>query len=83
MELAPGTPVTDSVTLVEPLGEGGMASVWVAEHASLRTKVAVKFVSKELLNEDSSMAERFAREASMSAQIKSPYVVQTLSLIHI
>ncbi|MEQ9322973.1 MAG: serine/threonine-protein kinase, partial [Polyangiaceae bacterium] len=77
MELAPGTPVTDSVRLVEPLGEGGMASVWIAEHTSLRTKVAVKFISKELLDEDSSMAERFAREASMSAQIKSPYVVQT------
>ena len=77
MDLAPGTPVTDNVRLVELLGEGGMGSVWIAEHRALNTQVAVKFVSAELVAEDPSMVERFTREASLAAQIKSPYVVQT------
>jgi serine/threonine protein kinase len=77
MALAPGTQVTPTVRLLELLGTGGMGSVWVAEHTALRTKVAVKFVSAELVAEDATIGERFNREASLSAQIKSPYAVQT------
>src|SRR5690606_7201408 len=77
MELLPGTQVTDNVRLVAVLGEGGMGSVWVADHLSLKTRVAVKFLSAELVREDPNMLERFNREAALSARIKSPYVVQT------
>ncbi|MEZ4437793.1 MAG: protein kinase [Polyangiaceae bacterium] len=76
MDLTPGTFVTQNVRLLSPLGSGGMGAVWIAEHRSLGTKVAVKFVSGELLAEEPTIGERFAREASLSAQIKSPYVVQ-------
>ena len=52
-----------------------MGSIWVADHLSLETEVAVKFVSTDLSqNEDAK--ERFSREASASAKIKSPHVVQ-------
>ena len=40
--------VTSNVRLVRPLGEGGMGSVWVAEHRSLRTNVVVKFMAQDL-----------------------------------
>lgn len=47
----------------------------MADHLSLETEVAVKFVSTDLSqNEDAK--ERFSREASASAKIKSPHVVQ-------
>ena len=52
MDLAPGTMVTDNVRLVSVLGEGGMGSVWVADHLSLHTRVAVKFMSAALIRED-------------------------------
>jgi serine/threonine-protein kinase len=39
--------VTSNVRLVRPFGEGGMGSVWIAEHLSLRTHVVVKFMSRE------------------------------------
>ena len=42
-ELQPGTPVTATIRLLRRLGAGGMGSVWVAEHLSLRTHVVVKF----------------------------------------
>ncbi len=76
-ELLPGLMVTSTVRLERPLGEGGMGSVWVAEHLALKTTVVVKFMSKELAaNADA--VERFSREAAAAAQVKSPHVVHTL-----
>jgi serine/threonine-protein kinase len=72
---AEGTRISDSIELVRLLGTGGMGSVWLAEHGALETQVAVKFMSKEVLSEPGLLA-RFAREAKLSARIKSPHVVQ-------
>ncbi len=77
MELHAGMAVTGNVRLVRPLGQGGMGSVWVADHLALETQVAVKFISSQLLHEQPALLERFKREAKSAAQIKSPHVVQT------
>jgi len=69
--------VTDKVRLIRPLGTGGMGKIWVAEHLTLCAEVAVKFVPIEQVQEDPTRLSRFMREASMSAQIKSPHVVRT------
>jgi eukaryotic-like serine/threonine-protein kinase len=75
MELAPGLEISGSLRLVRKLGEGGMGSVWVADHQTLRTQVAVKFMTEHLA-QNADAAARFAREATAAAQIKSPHVVQ-------
>jgi serine/threonine-protein kinase len=67
--------VTSNVRLLRPLGEGGMGSVWVAEHLSLRTNVVVKFMAEELAKSPEALA-RFSREAAAASQVKSPHVVQ-------
>ena len=54
-----------------------MGAVWVAEHTTLNTKVAVKFISDRLDPDDEEVYGRFEREASTAAQIKSSHVVQT------
>ena len=77
MELSPGTMVNDHVRLVELLGTGGMGSVWLAEHLALEARVAVKFIAPALVQADASLAERFKREASICARIRSVHVVQT------
>ncbi|MEO6418452.1 MAG: serine/threonine-protein kinase, partial [Polyangiaceae bacterium] len=69
--------VTPTLRLVTPLGQGGMGSVWVADHLSLRTRVVVKFMSGVLAASDDAKS-RFAREASAAAQVKSPHVVHML-----
>src|SRR5579859_5297092 len=74
-ELQPGTPVTATIRLLRRLGAGGMGSVWVAEHLSLRTQVVVKFMAIELAA-SADAVERFSREAAAAAQVKSPHVVQ-------
>ena len=54
-----------------------MGSVWLADHLTLNTKVAVKFISDRIDSDDPEVMERFVREASTAAQIKSSHVVQT------
>ena len=75
MPIEPGAHVNPSVRLVQPLGKGGMGSVWIAEHLSLQTQVVVKFMSAELAK-DARNVQRFAREAAAASQVKSPHVVQ-------
>jgi serine/threonine protein kinase len=74
-ELRPGAKVGENLRLLRPLGQGGMGSVWVAEHLTLQTEVAVKFISAELTGQTEAVV-RFQREATAAAQIKSPHVVQ-------
>src|SRR5262245_31536554 len=75
MILAAGAMVSPSVRLVRLLGKGGMGSVWVAEHLTLKTLVAVKFMAENFAQSPGAVA-RFEREAVAAAQIKSPHVVQ-------
>ncbi len=77
MELAPGIMVTPTVRLVRLLGQGGMGSVWVADHLTLKTEVAVRFLLADLVRSNPGMLARFEREASAAARIKSPHVVAT------
>ena len=73
--LAAGVMVTPSVRLVRQLAEGGMGSVWIADHLALSTQVAVKFMSESLTASPGAMA-RFQREATAAAKVKSPHIVQ-------
>ncbi|MEQ8764492.1 MAG: serine/threonine-protein kinase [Planctomycetota bacterium] len=58
----------------EPLGRGGMGSVYRARHRSLQRPVAVKVLSPRL-SEQPSFASRFAREARTLARLDHPNVV--------
>jgi serine/threonine-protein kinase len=69
-----GDLVGPNVRLERLLSEGGMGSVWLAEHLTLRTQVAVKFMMAEMAS-DPGLLARFTREATAAAQIKSPHVV--------
>jgi len=76
-ELSPGTLVTPNLRLVRMIGQGGMGSVWVADHLTLETQVAIKFLRPDVARKGSKAAVRFSREAQVAAKIKSPHVVQT------
>jgi serine/threonine-protein kinase len=77
MKLQPGTEVTPNVRLEKLIAHGAMGDVWLAEHLTLATQVAVKFISDRVDPDDPVVLERFVREASTAAQIKSSHVVQT------
>jgi serine/threonine-protein kinase len=54
-----------------------MGTVWLAEHITLQSLVAVKCLSDEVANDPQSL-ERFMREAQAAAALRSPHVVQIL-----
>ena len=60
--------------IVEPLGSGGMGTVYRAEHAVLRRRVALKVLSDHLLS-DPAFVQRFEREGRALAQLRHPHVV--------
>src|SRR5690606_6454986 len=59
------------------LGEGGMGAVFVAEHLRLRKPVALKVVHASFAG-NAELAERFAREAMVSAQLEHPHVASAI-----
>jgi eukaryotic-like serine/threonine-protein kinase len=61
--------------VVAPLGTGGMGQVWVAEHALIGRRVAIKLLRPEL-SERTDVVERFFDEAKAAAQIEDPGIVQ-------
>ena len=65
--------------ILEPLGEGGMAQVYTAEHLVLEHLVAIKFLRRELAIE-AEISERFAREAKTIAQLNSEHIVKVLDV---
>jgi serine/threonine-protein kinase len=75
--VAPGSVIDSRYVLRAPLGHGGMGAVWRAEHAKLKTEVAVKLVASTLAT-DGSALERFQREAQLAASLESPHVVRIL-----
>ena len=62
-------------TIVEFIGEGGMASVWRAEHPALGSEVAVKALDP-VLAKDASLVERFMDEARIQVQLQHPNIVK-------
>ena len=65
----------DRYTLVEPLGDGGMAKVYLARDNSLDREVALK-VLREQYADDEEFVERFRREAMSAAALNHPGIVQ-------
>ena len=75
MNLMQQSALGDRYTLVEPLGDGGMAKVFLASDNSLGREVALK-VLREQYADDEEFVERFRREAISAATLNHPGIVQ-------
>ena len=72
-----GALLANRYRLLEQLGEGGMGSVWKAEHLALDTHVAIKLIDPDVARLELNLG-RFLREAKTLASLRSPHVVQVL-----
>lgn len=70
-----GDVLADRYRLIEPLGKGGMATVWRAEHVELGSPVAIKLIGENIADSESALT-RFKREAKAAAALSSAHVVQ-------
>jgi serine/threonine-protein kinase len=72
-----GQLVAGRFTVKRFLGEGGMATVYVAEQAEEPREVALKIMNADLTN-DRTFVRRFQREAKASSRVKHPCSVQII-----
>jgi len=65
--------------IIEPLGQGGMASVYKAFDTSLERHVAIKIIRADIDTENQDeFLKRFQREAKSLAQLDHPYILKVL-----
>ncbi len=74
-----GDVINAKYRLLRLVGDGGMGSVYEAQHDMLGTRVAIKMLHPELAVR-TSLVERFLQEARVAAQIKSAHVVQVMDI---
>ena len=69
-----------SYQLEESLGVGGMGEVWSARHRLLARAAAIKLIKPEVLGRtggrQSTLVDRFEREAQATATLRSPHTVE-------
>ncbi|HEY8149264.1 MAG TPA: serine/threonine protein kinase, partial [Vicinamibacteria bacterium] len=73
MTLASGT-TFGVYQILDPLGRGGMATVYKAYEPGLDRYVALKILPREFLH-DEGFAERFKREAKVIARLEHPNII--------
>lgn len=74
-----GAVIDDRYRILRRLGEGGMGTVFVAEHLTLKKKVALKIIAARLWGA-ADMIERFQREAQVASLIAHDNVVSVFDL---
>jgi len=77
MAIEAGKVLAERYRLIKPIGKGAQASVWTAEHLALSTTVAVKLIDPDLAKQKDAR-ERFKREATAAAKLRSAHVVHIL-----
>lgn len=70
----------DRYRIVDSLGEGGMANVYLAEDIILHRKVAVKMLREDLQKADPATIKRFQREALATSELSHPNIVSVFDV---
>jgi tRNA A-37 threonylcarbamoyl transferase component Bud32 len=70
-----GTTLLGRYRVIKKLGEGGMGTVYLGEHATIGKKFAVKVLSYEYAHKDD-LRERFLQEARAASMISQENVVE-------
>jgi beta-lactam-binding protein with PASTA domain/predicted Ser/Thr protein kinase len=73
-EVAQGSVVDGRYTVLQRIGSGGMADVWLADDTHLQRRVALKVLHARFA-QDREFVERFRREAEAAAGLQHPNVV--------
>jgi len=67
--------VVGNYRIIEPLGEGGMGTVFRVEHVVLGRPYALKVLRSRVVEKDATAAQRFLREARAASRVRHPNIV--------
>lgn len=70
-----GTVLAERYRVLKKLGEGGMGSVYLAEHTTINKKLAIKVLSSEFSHKQD-LVDRFLQEARAASMIDQENVVE-------
>jgi serine/threonine-protein kinase len=73
-EVTQGAVIDDRYRIVQRIGSGGMADVWLADDTHLQRRVALKVLHARFA-QDKEFVERFRREAEAAASLQHPNIV--------
>ena len=65
--------------IIRTVGEGGMGTVFLAEHMLIKRRVAIKILRPELAT-DATVVERFMNEARAAGAIGHPHIVESTDM---
>ena len=74
-EVPAGTVIADRYRIEAPMGQGGMGTVYLAEHLTVGRKVAVKVLTHEW-SRNETVARRFREEARAASAAGHPNIVE-------
>ncbi len=74
-DISVGTILDDRYVIVRKLGQGGMGTVYLAQHAIIEKLVAIKILSGDFASKTESM-QRFLQEARAAARIGQENIVE-------
>src|SRR5688572_24804948 len=74
-----GDVVEGRYRIIRTLGEGGMGTVFLAEHALIKRRVAIKILHSELAT-DPDVIERFMNEARAAGTLGHPNIVESTDM---
>ena len=75
--------VIGNYRILEPLGEGGMGTVFAVEHVVLGRRHALKVLRSKVFERDGTAAARFLREARAAARVRHPHIVDVFDFGHL
>ncbi len=78
-EVKVGDVVEGRYRILKTLGEGGMGTVFLAEHALIKRRVAIKLLHPELAT-DADVIERFMNEARAAGTLGHPNIVESTDM---
>ncbi len=82
-EIRPGALLVNRFRILEPLGAGGMGTVWKARDESLGEFVAIKVLSPETAASRPDLTERFRQEIRLARRITHRNVLRTHELLEL
>jgi serine/threonine protein kinase len=75
--------VIGNYRIVEPLGEGGMGTVYRVDHVALGRAYALKVLRSRVFEKDPTAGQRFLREARAAARVRHPNIGDVFDFGHL